>query len=199
MAEALPAAGRPRDARIDEAVLAATRELVAAGGYADLTFRAIADRAGTSVPAIRRRWSSKAHLVHEAVYPSDLVVRPTGATDLRGEVRAIVERCLEVVGSPAGRRATPGLMAEIVADRALEEELSSRLRIAGWEGLAARLTEAVETGEARDDVDLALVIEMVFGTTLVAVVMRGRDAVDDAWIDGLVTSIVDGMRPRDAR
>lgn len=195
MTETLSAAGRPRDGRIDEAVLAATRELVAENGYADLTFRAIADRAGTSVPAIRRRWASKAHLVHEAVYPSDLVIRPTGANDLRGEVRAIVERCLEIVGSPAGRRATPGLMAEFMADHDLEEELSSRLRVAGWEGLADQLAEAVERGEARDDVDLALCIEMVFGTTLVAIVMRGRDAVDDTWIDGLVTSIVDGMRP----
>ncbi|HWJ65891.1 MAG TPA: TetR/AcrR family transcriptional regulator [Nocardioides sp.] len=196
MTEALPAGGRPRDARIDEAVLAATRELVAEVGYADLTFRGIAHRAGTSVPAIRRRWASKAHLVHEAVYPSDLVIRPTGAVDLRGEVRGIVERCLEILGSPAGRRATPGLMAELMADRALEAELSARLRVSGWDGLAARLAEAVERGEARPDVDIALCIEMVFGATLVAVVMRGREAVDDAWVDGLVAGIVDGMRPR---
>ncbi|MGW5437420.1 TetR/AcrR family transcriptional regulator [Nocardia asteroides] len=195
MSEASPA-GRPRDVRIDEAVLAAARDLVAEVGYADLTFRAIAERAGTSVPAIRRRWASKAHLVHEAVYPADAVAAPTGAADLRAEVRAVVERCLEIVGSPAGRRATPALMSELMADHALEQELSSRLLGAGWDTLAARLAEAAARGEARPDVDLGLFIEMVFGTTLVAIVLRGRAAVDDAWVDEVVRSIVDGLAAR---
>ncbi|WP_222117827.1 TetR/AcrR family transcriptional regulator [Nocardioides sp. SLBN-35] len=188
------AVGRPRDGRIDEAVLAATRELVAEVGYADLTFRAIAERAGTSVPAIRRRWASKAHLVHEAVFPSESVTSTSPGADLRADVRAVVESCLEVVGSPAGCRAIPALMGEMMADHALEEELSARLMSSGWESLAARLAQAVERGEARSDVDLGLFIETVFGTTLVAIVLRGRDAVDDAWVEGLVTSIVDGVR-----
>jgi AcrR family transcriptional regulator len=190
------AVGRPRDGRIDEAVLAATCDLVAEVGYADLTFRAIAERAGTSVPAIRRRWASKAHLVHEAVFPSSAVVAAGAGTDLRADVRAVVQSCLEVIGSPAGCRAVPALMGEMMADHALEEELSARLMSTGWESLALRLAQAVERGEARPDVDLGLFIEMVFGTTLGAIVLRGRDAVDDAWVDGLVTSIVDGLRIR---
>jgi len=190
------AAGRPRDARIDEAVLAATRDLVAEIGYAELTFKAIAERAGTSVPAIRRRWASKAHLVHEAVYPADAATAPIDATDLRGEVRAVVQRCLEIVGSPAGRRATPALMSELMADHDLEHELSARLLDAGWGSLAARLAQAAERGEARPDVDLGLFIETVFGATLVAIVLRGREAVDDAWVDGLVSTIVEGIRAR---
>ncbi len=188
------AAGRPRDVRIDEAVLAATTDLVAEVGYADLTFRAIAERAGTSVPAIRRRWASKAHLVHEAVFPSSAVVDAGPASDLRADVRVVVESCLRVVGSPAGCRAIPALMGEMMADHALEEELSARLMSTGWESLAVRLAQAVERGEARPDVDLALFIEMVFGTTLTAIVLRGRDAVDDAWVESLVTSIVEGVR-----
>lgn len=196
MSQAAAAAGRPRDSRIDEAVLVATRELVAELGYADLTFRAIAQRAGTSVPAIRRRWASKAHLVHEAVYPTDLVGAPTGAADLRAEVRAVVERCLAIVGSPAGRRATPALMSEMMTDHALEQELSARLLDAGWDSLAARLAEASGRGEARADIDLGVFVEMVFGATLVAMVLRGHEAVDDAWVEHLVTAVVDGLRVR---
>ncbi len=188
-------AGRPRDARIDEAVLTATRELVADVGYADLTFRSIADRAGTSVPAIKRRWASKAHLVHEAVYPGDVMSATTNATDLRGEVRAAVLRCLEIVGSPAGRRATPGLMGEMMADRALEQELSARLLASGWESLAARLAQSADDGEARSDVDLEVFIETVFGAALMAIVLRGPDAVGDEWVERLVSTLVDGLRP----
>jgi hypothetical protein len=84
----------------------------------------------------------------------------------------------------------------MMADHALEEELSARLMSSGWQSLAARLAQAVERGEARPDIDLGLLIETVFGTTLVAIVMRGRAAVDDAWVDALVTSVVDGVRAR---
>ena len=49
----------------------AAAELVVEVGYADLTVAAIAERAGTSKPAIYRRWPSKAHLVHEAAFPAD--------------------------------------------------------------------------------------------------------------------------------
>lgn len=83
-----------------------------------------------------------------------------------------------------------------MADHALEEELSARLLTAGWDTLAARLAEAAARGEARPDIDLGLFIEMVFGTTLVAIVLRGRAAVDDAWVDALVSSIVDGLAAR---
>ena len=61
--------GRPRDPRIDDAVLGATVDLLGETGYADLSVDAIARHAGTSKPAIYRRWPSKAHLVHEAVFP----------------------------------------------------------------------------------------------------------------------------------
>ena len=47
-----PPNGRPRDPRIDEAVLRAAADLVVEVGYADLTIAAIAERAGTSKPAI---------------------------------------------------------------------------------------------------------------------------------------------------
>ena len=65
-----PPLGRPRDPRIDEAVLAATRELLAEVGYKRLSMGLVARRAGVHRPAIYRRWSSKPHLVCEAVYPA---------------------------------------------------------------------------------------------------------------------------------
>ena len=57
--------GRPRDPRIDDAVIEATIDLLEQVGYLQLTISAIADRAGTNKPAIYRRWPTKAHLVHE--------------------------------------------------------------------------------------------------------------------------------------
>ncbi|HSA41422.1 MAG TPA: helix-turn-helix domain-containing protein, partial [Mycobacterium sp.] len=61
-----PGAGRPRDPRIDAAILAATAELLVEIGYPNVTMAAIAERAGTTKTALYRRWPGKAELVHEA-------------------------------------------------------------------------------------------------------------------------------------
>ena len=67
------APGRPRDGRIDAAIIAATRELILETGYPALTLSAIAARAGTTTAALYRRWSSKAQLVHEAVLEAEVI------------------------------------------------------------------------------------------------------------------------------
>jgi len=99
--------GRPRDPRIDSAVLRSTVDLLGETGYAELSVDAIARRAGTSKPAIYRRWPSKAHLVHEAVFPlSDATDLPdTGS--LAGDVREMVRRTVTVLTTPAARAALP--------------------------------------------------------------------------------------------
>ena len=79
--------GRPRDPRIDDSVLRATVELLGKSGYADLSVDAIAKRAGTSKPAIYRRWPSKAHLVHEAVFPLSHATELPDTGSLAGDVR----------------------------------------------------------------------------------------------------------------
>src|SRR5262249_39630713 len=65
-----PGAGRPRDPRIDAAILRAAADLLVEIGYSNLTMAAVAERAGTTKTALYRRWSSKAELVHEAAFPA---------------------------------------------------------------------------------------------------------------------------------
>ncbi|WP_199043500.1 TetR/AcrR family transcriptional regulator [Glycomyces salinus] len=60
-------AGRPRDPEIDRALLSATLELLDELGYTKLTLEEVARRAGTSRPAIYRRWPGRAPLVLDAI------------------------------------------------------------------------------------------------------------------------------------
>jgi AcrR family transcriptional regulator len=69
--------GRPRSAAIDEAVLAAVRRQLSEGGYASLSFAAVAEEAGTTRPAIYRRWATKAALAESA-----MASYPTGEPDV---------------------------------------------------------------------------------------------------------------------
>ena len=59
--------GRPRDPQVDEAIFAATLELLAEQGYAQLTIERIATRAGIGKASLYRRWPDKVSVVLEAV------------------------------------------------------------------------------------------------------------------------------------
>src|SRR5690606_19453403 len=52
-------AGRQRDPAADEAILAATLELLAEGGYGTLTVAAVIERAGVSSATLYRRFATK--------------------------------------------------------------------------------------------------------------------------------------------
>jgi AcrR family transcriptional regulator len=117
--------GRPRDQRIDEAVLSATRELLLESGYADLSLTAIAERAGTTRPALYRRWPSLAHLVHEAAFPADLTI-PRTEPRTAPDIRSLVAGSLAAFSHPVARAAAPGLVAAITADPSLHRALLAR-------------------------------------------------------------------------
>lgn len=118
--------GRPRDPHVDEAVRAATLELLVESGYQGTSIQAVARRAGVSAPAIYRRWSSKAELVEAAVFPSDLV-EPTGAgDDLGEELAGYCARILDYLAQPAVRVAIPGLLTEYQTDPQMWQRLIAR-------------------------------------------------------------------------
>ncbi|ORA85546.1 TetR/AcrR family transcriptional regulator [Mycobacterium malmoense] len=188
--------GRPRDPRIDAAVLRATVELLAETGYAGLLVSAIAERAGTSKPAIYRRWPSKAHLVHEAVFPIGAATAIPDTGSLPGDLREMVRRTMAFLTTPAAKAALPGLIGEMAADPTLHSALLERFAgiIAG--GLVERLARAAASGEVRADVTAAELAaelaEAIAGLTLMALLTRGAD-LDDAWVDRTTTLLLKGI------
>jgi AcrR family transcriptional regulator len=186
-------AGRPRDPRIDESILRATRELLVSVGYSNLTMSAVAERAGTTKTALYRRWASKAELVHEAVLPatpeSGLSVPDAGAA---ADVRAMILATRDMFSTPVLRSALPGLVADVAADPDLAARLSSR-----FAGLIAavrtRLQQAVARGEVQPYVDVDRLVEIVGGTTLLRLLMRPHDELADDWVDQVTAIVVHGI------
>jgi AcrR family transcriptional regulator len=184
--------GRPRDPRIVGAVVEATVALLAEMGYADLSVDAIARRAGTSKPAIYRRWSSKAHLVHEAVFPLGEATELPDTGSLTGDVRAMVRRSADVLTTPAAGAALTGLVGEMAADPTLHAALLQRFSGILSQGLGDRLADAVARGEARPDATAEELVEAVAGITFFALLTHGP-ALDDAWVDRTAPLITRGI------
>ncbi|GLD38006.1 TetR/AcrR family transcriptional regulator [Mycobacterium kiyosense] len=184
--------GRPRDPRIDAAVLNATVELLAETGYPGLLVSAIAERAGTSKPAIYRRWPSKAHLVHEAVFPIGVATEIPHTGTLSDDLREMVRRTTAVLTTPAATAALPGLIAEMAADPTLHAALLERFAGLFAGGLAERLHSAAARGEVRPDVSATDPAEAIAGLTLIALLTRISE-LDDAWVDRTTTLLLKGI------
>ena len=184
--------GRPRDPRIDGAVLRATVELLAETGYSGLLVSAIAERAGTSKPAIYRRWPSKAHLVHEAVFPIGPATEIPATVSAPKDLREMVCRAMTFLTTPAARAALPGLVGEMAADPTLHSALLERFAGIIGGGLAEWLEGAAASGEVRADVTAAELAEAIAGLTLITLLTRATE-LDDAWVDRTTTLLLKGI------
>ena len=137
-----PGAGRPRDPRIDAAILRATTDLLVEIGYSNLTMAAVAERAGTTKTALYRRWSSKAELVHEAAFPAAPTAIETPPGDIEADIHAMIAAARDVFTSPviARRVARPdrGHGGRHRAQRARHERFTDV-----FSAVRTRLAEAV--------------------------------------------------------
>ena len=185
-------AGRPRDPRIDAAIVRATAELLVEIGYANLTLAAVAERAGTTKTALYRRWSSKAELVHESAFPTAPSALAAPAGDIAGDVRAMLSATRDVFTSPVVRAALPGLIADMGADPDLNARVMSR-----FTGLFAavhdRLVEAVHCREVHADVDPDRLIELIGGATMMRMLLVPEGDLDDGWVDQTTAILVHGV------
>jgi AcrR family transcriptional regulator len=121
-----PRVGRPRDPRVDAAIRAATLELLVEVGYQSTTIQAIARRAAVSAPSVYRRWSSKAELIEEAVFPSGLLVPEAMTGDVITDLQPYCQQILEYLSDPAIRAAIPGLLVEYQNDPSMWQRVVER-------------------------------------------------------------------------
>ena len=182
-------AGRPRDTKIDTAIIEAARELLLETGYSALTLSAIAARAGTTTAAIYRRWSGKAQLVHEAILPAEVMAMPSASGDVDGDIRALVEATRTMFDRPEVRIALPALIADTVADPDVHSRMISRFA----DSLATFRKRLDQQSDQRGDSGaLPMLAEVVVGSAIFRIIVRHDAPLDAAWVDDLTNLISSG-------
>jgi AcrR family transcriptional regulator len=126
VADDAPRVGRPRDPRVDTAIHRATLALLVEEGYQATTIQAIARRAGVSAPSVYRRWSSKAELIEEAVFPGGLLAPEQMTGDVITDLLPYCEQILTYLAEPAIRAAIPGLLVEYQDDPGMWQRVIDR-------------------------------------------------------------------------
>jgi AcrR family transcriptional regulator len=152
--------GRPRDRQIDAAVLDGTIAVLGEVGYGRLTLEEVARRAGTTKPAIYRRWSGRPRLVLAALSRrlGEARAPDTGCT------LCDLDECLKVFVA-AFRRMPPGVIASLFADCAGDRELRAEFMTGLFEPPRAAVRQTLDRaharGDLRDDVDVDLILDMI--------------------------------------
>lgn len=184
--------GRPRDPRIDAAILAATADLLVEVGYSNLTMSAVAERAGTTKTALYRRWSSKAELVHEAAFPAAPTAIQAPPGDIAADLRAMIEAARDVFTSAVVRAALPGLLADMSADASLRDRVTARFTDL-FGAVRNRLAAGIDRGEVRAGVDPDRLVDLIGGATLLALLQAPDDLAGSAWVDGTAAILQNGV------
>ena len=83
--------GRQRSEAADQAILAATLDVLAAEGYGGLTMAAVIARSGVSSATLYRRWPTKQELVAAALASLHPAVVDVDTGSLEGDVAAFVK------------------------------------------------------------------------------------------------------------
>jgi AcrR family transcriptional regulator len=183
--------GRPRDRQIDVAVLKSTLAVLDNAGYGGLTLEEVARDAGTTKPAIYRRWPTRQQLVLSALRRrlGDATVPDTGCT------LCDLDECLKVFVA-AFRRMPPGVIGPLFADCATDRELRSMFMTTLFDPPRTAVRETLERaharGDLRDDVDLELILDL-FGSLVHYRALFGHAPTSDREIEGAVEALLQGI------
>ena len=165
-------------------------ELLEQRGYNDLSLAAIAERAGTTTATIYRRWGSKAELVMDAVFRTegDDVVAETD--DVAADLATMIRWSVEKICRPAALSAVAGMLGESRRERSARSAAAAMAS----RRVAERIERAQVTGQIRADADPMIVASMTAGPVMYAAFTGNAERIDDAWVDGLVALVLDGVR-----
>ncbi|MEQ4718850.1 TetR/AcrR family transcriptional regulator [Nonomuraea sp. B19D2] len=154
--------GRPRDGRVDGAIAAAARELLAEQGYAQLTVDAVASRAGVGKAAIYRRHATKQAMIFAAVMHDLELETPPDAGSLAADLAAVTRVIVTSLATPPPG-VVPGLLADVHADGGMAAMFAGTFVKAERDCVTEVLDRAVGRGELACRPDPARVHAMLLG------------------------------------
>lgn len=186
-----PAVGRPRDAAIDACVLDAALRELGAKGYGAFSLAAVAEAAGTTRPALYRRWKDKPALVVDAVARLAEADLPEVTGDPKRDLVAELENfahCIQATGALP----LAGLMLSDEVEPAVRAAYLERIVAPRRARLRALLAAAVDSGELAATADLEVAGSFLTGSWY-AFHIAGRPVPSD-WAARVVDLVWAGSR-----
>jgi AcrR family transcriptional regulator len=191
-------AGRQRDPNTDVAIVEAVLDLIGAGAtLSGLSLVTIASHAGVSRNSLYRRWKTKDDLyldVLDAINgPLPDFTGPTAFDDVVALLGVLIERTIDKRASHMLR----ALNAEAETFPELQRRYFAEIVTPRREVVYRSIRRGIDSGELREDLDLALVNEVLVGPVLARLASGMTDDLDPVATSTRIARLVfDGARPR---
>ncbi|WAZ25627.1 TetR/AcrR family transcriptional regulator [Streptomyces cinnabarinus] len=190
-----PRGGRQRDPAADQAILHSTLGLLSEGcSFGDLSMDLVAQRAGVARATIYRRWRNKEELVLAALGSLDLPVPPLDGLSLRERLVALVDQLRHRGQDTHLHRLIGSLLGEAVRRPQLVERFENTVVAARHEALLRVLTDGIDSGELRADLDLDDAVEILTGPMAARLILRQRPVESAAFAERIVDTFLNGTR-----
>jgi len=177
--------GRPRCAESHARILAATSALLERTSWSELTIEAIATRARVSKQTIYKWWGGKPSLVMEASLATmQEQVMPLDTGDVAHDLVWFLKRSGRNLRETSAGRTLAVLIAETQQHPDFARAFRERFLATRREALRALLRRAAKRGALRDDVDLELLMDTLFGAFWYRL-LSGRAPLSDTFVEQL--------------
>ena len=200
MAIPTTAAARRPDPRVErsrQAILDATRELLADGDVGSLTVEAVASRSGVAKTTIYRRWRDKWELALDAVM-IDMIPRfekPVDVGDTRKELLTFINQVVRMQASAPFGPAMQGLVSQIATDPELARVNRDQVVQPRMDQLAPVIQRGVARGDLRPDTDVRRLHELLVGPIFYRLLFSGAPLTRNLG-PRIVDAILAGFTPR---
>lgn len=159
--------GRPRDEARRRATLAATRELLIAKGYDEVTLSEVARVAEVSRPFVYDNWGSKFALVEDAIFIGD---DPGPLVDENKPFDAclidLITTMVTIQSDPAFLAGVPGLSADLYNRPDLVEQIESKYMAPFREAFVRLIERGVAEGSVQPGVDGSALMDTLRGAIM---------------------------------
>ena len=155
--------GRPRDPRVDAAIVDATLQLLAEHGYTSLTMEAVAAQAGIGKATLYRRYASKEQLVIDAVATMSEPAEVVQGASVRDELVARLEAVRRKSDSSLAGKIFPRLVSASADNPELMHNYRRQVLAPRRLAFAAALQRGIDEGLVRADVDLDHAVDLLVG------------------------------------
>jgi len=184
--------GRPRDARTDKAILAASLELMAEVGVHDFRMDDVAERARVGKSAIYRRYRSKDELVGATVAAlvSEIDVPDTG--DTRDDIVALMDGAVDVYSDPIRAAVMPSLVGAMQRRPDLARTIREGFLTGRREALREVLSRGVARGDLAADLDMELALDVLGGPLFYRLLITGGP-IDRELAEGVADLVMRGF------
>ena len=155
--------GRPRSSLSHTAILTAALKLLRQKGYRSVTIEGIAAEAGVGKQTIYRWWPSKAAVILEAFgrHTSSRITMPDRG-NVKGDLEAFLVQAFEMLARESGQMVR-SLMSEALLDAKFAVSMREIFIASRRHALREILMRGIKRGEIPSDVDIELVIDLIYG------------------------------------